>query len=81
MVYKCENCDRVYKNKQYLREHIEIKHSAMQSLKCVECDKHFSNKYSLKGHVLQVHPSTLHSCTFCGSSFKANRTSLYSIRR
>jgi uncharacterized C2H2 Zn-finger protein len=72
MDYKCEDCDKIYKNKDSLQKHIKIKHSGNQSLQCVKCDKHFSNKYSLKQHLYQVHPSKLHSCTFCGSSYKAS---------
>ncbi len=72
MVYKCEDCDKEYKYKSGLQLHNKIKHSTIESLQCVKCDKQFLNKYSLKGHLLYVHPSTLHSCTFCGSSFKAS---------
>ncbi len=72
MVYKCENCDKVYKTKSSLQEHITIKHSRIQSLQCVKCDKYFLNEYSLKGHLYRSHPSKLHSCSFCGSSFKAS---------
>jgi hypothetical protein len=72
MVYKCDNCDQVCKNKKYLQEHIQLKHSRIESLTCVKCDKYFLNKYSLKRHLYRTHPSKLHSCTFCGSSFKAS---------
>jgi uncharacterized C2H2 Zn-finger protein len=72
MVYKCENCNKVYKTKRSLREHIKMKHSTIKSLKCVKCDKYFLNKYKLKQHVRRAHPSKLHSCTFCGSSFMAS---------
>ncbi len=73
MVYECDNCDKVFKKKEYLRKHIKLKHSKLQSLQCDKCDKHFINKLSLQQHVRQVHPSKLHFCTFCGSSFKASR--------
>ncbi len=72
MVYQCDDCDREYKKKAYLQEHIQIKHSIVQSLQCEKCDKYFSNKRSLKDHVHGVHPTKLHSCTFCGSSFTAS---------
>ncbi len=72
MVYHCKNCEKEYKTKQCLRKHINFKHSKIESLQCVKCGKHFVNKYSLNKHVRQVHPSKLHSCTFCGSSFKAS---------
>ncbi len=72
MVYKCDDCDKDYKTKKYLRQHIKMKHSRIESLQCVKCDKHFLNKYSLKQHLHRSHPSKLHSCTFCGSSFKAS---------
>ncbi len=71
MVYKCEDCDKVYKAKKSLRQHIKRNHSTIESVQCVKCDKHFSNKYSLKDHLRHVHPSKLHFCIFCGSSFKA----------
>ena len=73
MVYKCEDCNKEYKKKDSLRVHIKIKHSrSVQSVQCVKCDKLFLNKYSLQKHLYKVHPSKLHSCTFCGSSFKAS---------
>ncbi len=40
--------------------------------KCEDCDKIYKTKKSLQDHVRQVHPTKLHSCTFCGSSFKAS---------
>ena len=73
MFYKCEDCDITYKTKKSLREHIKIKHSAIESLECSKCNKHFLNKLSLNKHLYRVHPSKLHSCTFCGSSFKVRR--------
>ncbi len=79
MVYQYSNCNREYKTKRILRVHIKLKHSSAQSLQCVKCDKHFLNKRSLKEHVRQVHPSKLHSCPFCGSSFKASRKQFNSI--
>ncbi len=72
MVYECEDYDKVCTKKEYLRDHMKLKHSKKQSLKCVKCDKHFANKLSLKQHLYDVHPSKLHSCSFCGSSFKAS---------
>ncbi len=72
MVYKCENCDKIYKTDDGLQEDITIKHSRIQSLQCDKCDKYFVNKYSLKQHLYRSHPSKLHSCSFCGSSFRAS---------
>ncbi len=72
MVYQCENCNKLYKTKDGLRQHIKIKHSTVQSLQCVKCDKYFVNKYLLKEHLYKTHPTKLHACTFCESSFKAS---------
>ncbi len=72
MDYKCDDCTKIYTTKNALRQHIKIKHSTIQSLQCVKCDKHFLNNRSLNKHLYKVHPSKLHSCTFCGSSFKAS---------
>jgi NAD-dependent SIR2 family protein deacetylase len=73
MVYQCENCDKVYKKKGGLQQHIKVKHSRIESLQCIKCDKYFVNKYKLRHHLYKTHPSKLHSCIFCGSSFKASR--------
>ncbi len=73
MVYGCNDCDKKYKTKASLQEHIKLKNSKVHSAQCGKCDKYFPNKYSLKQHLYDVHPSKLHSCTFCGSSFKASR--------
>ncbi len=72
MFYNCDDCDKIYKTKKCLQEHIKIKHSTIESLQCVKCEKHFVNKFSLQQHLYKVHPSKLHSCTFCGSIFKAS---------
>ncbi len=72
MFYNCDDCDKIYKTKKCLRVHIQLKHSTIKSLQCEKCDKYFPNQYSLKNHLRQVHPSKLHSCSFCGSSFKAS---------
>ncbi len=69
MIYKC---DKTYKKKNYLQQHIKLKHSKVEPLQCLKCDKHFVNKYSLGNHVRLVHPSKLLTCTFCRSSFKAS---------
>ncbi len=74
MVYECGKCtNKTYKKKNSLQKHIKIKHSKNQSLRCSKCDKYFSNKYSLQQHFYSVHPSKLHSCSFCGSSYKASK--------
>ncbi len=72
MVYKCDNCDKLCKTKVSLRQHNKLKHSKNQLIKCVKCNKYFPNKLSLKKHLYNVHPSKLHSCSFCGSSYKAS---------
>jgi KRAB domain-containing zinc finger protein len=77
MVYNCSNCNKVYKTKKCLEEHINVKHSKVQSSKCEKCDKYFENKFSLKRHLYNVHPSKLHSCTFCGSSFKVSSSNYF----
>ncbi len=48
MIYKCENCDKVYKKKKYLQEHSKLEHSRLESVQCEKCDKYFPNKHSLK---------------------------------
>jgi hypothetical protein len=77
MDYKCEDCDKIYKTKDSLRQHIKLKHSKVQSLQCDKCDKICLNEYSLKDHLYHIHPSKLQSCSFCGSRFKASRNYIW----
>ncbi len=73
MVYKCGDCDKDYEKKEYLQQHIRLKHPrSVKSVQCVKCDKYFVTKYSLNKHLYNAHPSKLHSCSFCGSIFKAS---------
>ena len=39
---------------------------------CNMCTKQFKSIQNLNQHFRRVHPSKLHSCTFCGSSFKVS---------
>jgi hypothetical protein len=64
MIYKCDDCDREYKTKA--RQHINFKHSKVQSLQCLKCDKHFLNTYSLQQHIYKVHPNLFTLVHFVG---------------
>jgi uncharacterized Zn-finger protein len=73
MVYGCNDCDKKYKTKASLQEHIKLKNSKVHSSQCEKCDKQFLNNGSLKRHLNDTRPSKLHSCTYCESSFTVNR--------
>ncbi|XP_062553341.1 transcription factor grauzone-like [Armigeres subalbatus] len=52
-VFQCDQCNKSYKNVDYLKVHKENIHSSEdkeQSFGCDECDKSFSKKYQLKQH-------------------------------
>ena len=54
--YVCEKCDKSFKQKSYLKAHIENVHEGVTHI-CDICEKEFSSKGALAGHKRQIHPN------------------------
>lgn len=70
--YFCDQCDKKYKSKNALSEHLAIIHSKTEpSILCASCPKIFITKSQLVSHTLYNHPVKFVKCTFegCDKSF------------
>lgn len=54
-VFRCPNCDKVFKYKCNLTAHLKADCGKMKAFKCQICGKEFSYKQNLKTHVGLVH--------------------------
>ncbi|KAI3378878.1 hypothetical protein SNEBB_002155 [Seison nebaliae] len=77
MSFKCEyeECDRTYKMKSYLREHIKSFHKLTNSFKCSFCSKTFSRNIRRLRHEVVHTNERPYSCEECQMTF----TTLYRL--
>ena len=71
--YKCHHfdCNKVYKSKAALKQHILAHHTEGEVHSCPKCCKTFKTEYLLKKHLsVTCSDSKPHSCKVCGKSFK-----------
>ena len=74
VTYKCDICDRKFKQKIHMRKH-QVIHFDERPYKCQECGKGFNQEWSLKRH--QESPSVhvkIKQCN-CGKIFPTRRSS------
>ena len=83
--YKCEQCDKSYKDKQYLRKHVKRVHEEgikikvkneikVEIINCEFCEKAFNTKVKLRRHIKKVHEIKNHDghkqkCDYCDLKF------------
>ena len=75
--YKCEQCEKSYKDRHSLDRHVTAKHNSKESNdehKCDLCDSSYEDKCSLDRHVKAKHnlkgSNDEHKCELCEKSFK-----------
>ena len=55
ITHSCETCEKVFKNKKSLKNHVAVKHDKTLKLKCDPCDREFAFKSTLKKHMKKYH--------------------------
>ena len=79
----CNACDKYYKNKNTLRNHIALVHSDIRKHKCDQCEASFKYSQSLKAHKIShskekpekskklkvKHKKTCYTCKTCQKKF------------
>ena len=61
--YRCEICDKEFRSRRYVTQHIKVAHQKIREHKCPECGRQFTQRTSMVLHVRSVHQKTrAHSC-------------------
>ena len=67
--YKCDICDKAFKQLSYLKAHVRSVHEGLK-IQCEKCDKTYDDVRQLKIHIQNIHEEqTKHICDFCELGF------------
>ncbi|XP_050400212.1 uncharacterized protein LOC126817358 isoform X4 [Patella vulgata] len=72
MEYRCDQCDKVYKDKTSLKQHING-HKGVTPYKCSSCDESFSSAQLRSAHNFQRHVPPRYCCDVCGKRYRRKR--------
>ena len=69
--FKCDNCEKTFKQLKALERHVKIKHEKIKDHKCEECGKAFLYILSLNDHISCVHEGKEKNqkCSKCDKAF------------
>ena len=69
-LYRCSKCEYSSHNKHYLKQHVDLVHTAERPFKCPLCDYAGKRSHSLKEHLVVHSPFRPFMCPFCSASFR-----------
>ena len=67
-LFRCDDCDREYKDRDGLNGHIKTIHEGVR-YKCQECDYLGKQRTNLNHHIRNVHEGITFPCNECGTKF------------
>ena len=71
----CVSCDKIFVEKEALKNHISTIHERIKDYKCDTCSKTFNISKSLKQHIHTVHEGHRdYKCEPCGKSFSTTNS-------
>ena len=65
----CEQCDKTFKYKQGLENHVKFVHDNIREFKCEFCDYEAHTGKSLNEHTNAVHLKQKYKCTICPKEY------------
>ena len=71
--YKCDYCQKEFKSKQNLRQHIKVVHEGLK-IECKQCGKTFLKTNHLDDHMNSVHLKKILTCHVCQKTFNHRMT-------
>ncbi|XP_074645955.1 uncharacterized protein LOC141902213 [Tubulanus polymorphus] len=69
-IFKCDECDYSSHNKYYLKQHIDLVHSADRPYKCPFCDYAGKRSSALKEHLIVHSNDRPFECSHCNATFR-----------
>uniref|UniRef100_A0A336LGE0 CSON007428 protein n=1 Tax=Culicoides sonorensis TaxID=179676 RepID=A0A336LGE0_CULSO len=82
--YTCDLCDKQWKCKEALKNHMRIVHLGMDRKmhECPKCGKAFRTSYYLKDHIQRVHYTTeqKYQCGICFTKFKSEQSMKFHMK-
>ncbi|ODM91042.1 putative zinc finger protein [Orchesella cincta] len=71
--HKCQRCDKLFKTKVYLNNHIKGVHIKSQRYPCTFCGKTFGYQKTLSAHKKIHLTEPPHKCNICGKAYRERR--------
>ena len=71
--FKCKECDKVLSTKQYLKDHVQVKHLGNEDYSCSLCDFKSGYDSNLRKHVDSIHNASQLKCDVCEWEGKGHR--------
>ncbi|KAK3086374.1 hypothetical protein FSP39_017504 [Pinctada imbricata] len=68
--FKCAYCEYTSHNKSYLKQHVDLVHTADRPYKCPYCDYAGKRSHSLREHLIVHSNERPFQCTHCNATFR-----------
>ena len=69
MRFQCNRCQKLFKQKSYLRDHLVFVHNKSTEHQCMKCDKYLPSAGRLKEHMLYHEGTRNYQCENCEKRF------------
>ncbi|CAG5133369.1 unnamed protein product [Candidula unifasciata] len=67
--FKCDYCERSFKQRGHRKLHIQVVHTKEMPYKCDQCDSAFPTRYRYQIHIKRHSGVREHQCAYCDKNF------------
>ena len=75
--YLCPLCGKMFKRKEYLKQHTSRVHHKIKELQCMYCDKTYATKTDLTQHMSVHGMGNGYECKDCGKQFNNRDSAIF----